>query len=68
MIHFQIHDTSSIIKSHDLSFLISNLVHHKIINKTFGIYTLENHTKCDVFLTPSIYINPYKITSLELIP
>ena len=49
MIHYHIHDTSSIIKSQNLSFLMSNLAHQKIINKTFGIYTLENHTKYDIF-------------------
>ena len=43
-----IHDTFLFMKIHDFSFLIFNLTHHKIKNKTFGIYTLNSHTNCDL--------------------
>ena len=49
-------------KIHDFSFLIFNVAHHKMKNNTFGIYTLNGHTNCD--LTP--LIKPYKIALLEL--
>ena len=64
MIHYlkMIHDTFLLMKIHDFLFLIFNLAQHKIKNKTFGIYTLNSHTNCD--LTP--LIKPYKITLLEL--
>ena len=49
MIHFYIHDTLLFIKIHDISFLISNLSCHKIINKTFDFFTLQSHIKHNVF-------------------
>lgn len=49
IINFQIHDTFPFILIHDFLFFISNLTHRKIINKTFGIYLLQSHIKCNVF-------------------
>ena len=37
-----IHDIFFFMKIHDYLFLIFNLVHHKIKNKTFGIYVRIN--------------------------
>ena len=64
MIHYlkRIHDTFLFMKIHDFSILIFNLAHNKIKNKTFGFYTFNSHTNCE--LTP--LIEPYKITSWEL--
>ena len=45
----KIHDILFITKSQVISFLISNLASYKILNKTFGFYTLQSHTKCNVF-------------------
>ena len=59
--HFKrIHDTLFFMKIHDFSFLVSNSSHHKIINKTIGFYTLQNHVFNSITLI--------WITSLKLVP
>ena len=57
----RIHDKFLFIKIHDFSFLFFHLAHHKIKSKTFGIYTLNSHTNCDL----TLLIKPYKIHLLD---